>query len=110
MPWLQYGSGPGQALLHAPQLKMSFASFTHWPPQQLKRQPQSASVVQPPPVPDELLEEEDVLVATMVLDVAPPEPDPCPTVTLPPQADTRRRAQEPIAVRIPWRTTNQNRG
>ena len=33
--------------------------------------------------------------------VAPPDPDPCPTVTLPPQAGTRRRAAKKIAVRIP---------
>jgi hypothetical protein len=70
MPLLQNGSGPGPThdRPHAPQLLMSFASLTHVPPQQLSRQPHSASVVQPPPVPDdETLD--DVVVVELLEDV-----------------------------------------
>jgi hypothetical protein len=67
-PLSQYGFGPGptQDSPHAPQLLMSFASLTHVPPQQLNRQPHSASVVQPPPVPEEELLDDDELEAEVL--------------------------------------------
>jgi hypothetical protein len=71
---LQNGSGPGPThdRPHAPQLLMSFASLTHRPSQQLSRQPHSASVVQPPPVPDdETLDDalDEVVVVELLEDV-----------------------------------------
>jgi hypothetical protein len=58
---------------------------------------------------DEVLElvEAVVVLASVPVDetdaeaVAPPELEPCPTATLPPQAETKIRTQKPIAMRIP---------
>jgi hypothetical protein len=86
VPWSQYRFGPASRheSPHAPQLLMSFASLTHVPAQQLSPQLQSASVVQPLPAPDELLEDEaldavavkllEALVLAAVLGAAPPPP------------------------------------
>jgi hypothetical protein len=91
-PPLQYGSGPGPThdRPHAPQLSMSFASFTQIPPQQFSKQPHSASVVQPPPVPDELLEDElddeaavEDVPEDVVLGATPPLPPTCSSVRAP---------------------------
>jgi hypothetical protein len=78
-PLSQYGRGPGQTRPQPPQLKMSLASLTQRPAQQLNRQSHWESVVQLPPVPEEVVLVE-LLVVELLVVVVPVvvEVPPCP--------------------------------